>query len=56
MLLSRKQLAEVIGVSLRTIDRYRDMGMPSIRLVTGTIRFDKEEVFKWIKENYKEGK
>ena len=56
MLLSRKQLAEVIGVSLRTIDRYRDMGMPFIRLVTGTIRFDKGEVLAWIREKNKEGK
>lgn len=45
MLLSRKQLAEVIGVSVRTIDRYRTMGMPYIKLVTGTIKFDKQDVF-----------
>lgn len=48
MLLSRKQLAEVIGVSVRTIDRYRTMGMPFIKLITGTIKFDKQDVFLWL--------
>lgn len=48
MLLSRKQLAEVIGVSVRTIDRYRTIGMPYIKLVTGTIKFDKQDVFLWL--------
>ena len=48
-MLTRKQLAEYMQVSERTIDRYREQGMPFHKLPTGSIRFKLEEVEKWMK-------
>ncbi len=47
-MLSKKQLAELLNVTERTIDRYRVKGMPCTILPTGTVRFDLEKVNKWI--------
>jgi len=49
MLISRKDLAKLLQVAVRTIDRYRELGMPSIILPTGTVRFETDEVLKWLK-------
>lgn len=50
-LLSRKELAEQLHVSERTIDRLRKEGLPWYDL--GKILFDKDEVIEWIKNNRK---
>jgi excisionase family DNA binding protein len=50
-LLSRKELAEQLHVSERTIDRLRKDGLPWYDL--GKILFDKDEVIEWIKNNRK---
>lgn len=47
---TRKQIADYLNVSERTIDRYRDMGMPHYKLPTGSIRFKLDEVEEWLKE------
>lgn len=49
-MISRKELAEYLSVSKRTIDRAIENGMPCYRLSTGTIRFELEEVKQWMKE------
>lgn len=50
-LLTRKQLAEKLGVSAITIHRWKiDKGLPYIFLATKTIRYDWEQVQEWIKQ------
>ena len=44
-MISRKQFANLLGVSVRTLDRYRKKEMfPAEHILpSGTIRFDKKE-------------
>jgi len=49
-MLSRKELANILKVSTRTIDRYRDQGMPYYRCNwRGLIGFELEEVKAWLR-------
>jgi len=48
-MLTRKELAEKLNMSERTIDRHRKNGMPFIK-IGKSIRFEYVEVLKWIKE------
>lgn len=50
-MLTKKELAKLLNVTERTIDRYREKGMPFIKLPTGTIRFELEKVNKWMEGN-----
>ncbi len=47
-MLTRKGLAEHFKVTERTIDRYRKAGMPYVVTITGLVRFDLDEVTKWL--------
>lgn len=52
-LVGRKELAEKFGVTLRTLDRWRnDKKMPFIK-IGGTYKFDLEQIEKWIQNNSK---
>lgn len=44
--LSKRQLAQVLGVSVRTIERYSQRGCPSSK-VKGQLRFSEQEVLRW---------
>lgn len=48
--LSIKQLQEELSICRQTIYRWMDKGLPVIR-IGGLVRFDAEEVKKWINEN-----
>lgn len=50
--LTKEELATYLKVTQRTIDRLRKEGMPFFKVGTN-IRFGKEEVLKWLKENGK---
>jgi predicted DNA-binding transcriptional regulator AlpA len=50
-LLSKKEMAESINISEKTLDRMRKEGLPWYDL--GKILFDKDEVIEWIKNNRK---
>ena len=54
-MLTKKQLAEELQVSLTTIDRMILRGMPIYKTSAdnGVIRFDFKEVKKWLKNNSK---
>lgn len=51
-ILTKQQLAELLQVTERTIDRLREEGMPFFK-VGKVIRFEREEVLKWLKDNDK---
>lgn len=54
-LLNNKEIAEFLGVSLATIYRLREKGLPVIK-IADSARYDVEEVMKWVREqNEKEG-
>lgn len=46
-MLTKKELAEILKVSVPTIDRYMKSGMPYMKLATGKVRFEIEEVKRW---------
>lgn len=48
-MLDKKGIAKEIKVSLITIERYMKKGMPYIKTPTGRVRFEIEEVKKWLK-------
>ena len=50
--LGKKEIAEFLGCSEKTIDRMRKEGLPSYNWA-GKVKFIKSEVFEWIKENKK---
>lgn len=52
--LTRSQLAEVLQVSTRTVDRWRRAGLPWHRPGggRGTVLFDLAEVQAWVKITY----
>ena len=49
-ILTRKQLAEFLQVTERTVDRMRKEGMPCFT-VASNIRFNKEKVIEWLEQN-----
>ncbi len=51
-MLTRKELAERMKVSERTIDRYVKLGMPCIKVV-GAVRFDLQKVTEWLEQQRK---
>ena len=59
-LLTPKQLSEWLQIKLSTIYKWTHVGyIPCIKLggkVTGSVRFDREEVERWIKRRSKRGR
>lgn len=49
-LITLEELSEYLKVSRTTIDRWRREGMPFEKVGRG-VRFDKQAVMEWIKEN-----
>lgn len=51
-LLTKEELCRWLKISRPTVDRWRKQGLPFIK--TGRlVRFDKNDVLKWLKENSK---
>ncbi len=48
-MLSKKEVAGLLNVTERSVDRYRKQGMPCVVLPTGTVRFDEAKVMEWLK-------
>lgn len=44
---TRKELASMMKVTERTIDLWREKGMPFIKTASGSVRFEKEKVVEW---------
>lgn len=51
-MLTKNELAELLNVSVPTIDRLLKDGLPRI-YIRRSVRFEYDEVVKWLKENRK---
>lgn len=51
-ILTKEDLAKLLKVTVRTIDRLRKEGLPFLK-VGNQIRFDKSDVINWLKKNGK---
>jgi excisionase family DNA binding protein len=54
-LVTRAQLAEILGVSEDTIDELRKQGMPSIRWGRRLVRFRASLAVAWFHQHFSEG-
>ena len=48
--LSTDQVAEALGVSRRTVDRWKAAGCPSMRIPPRLVRYSLAEVIAWLRE------
>lgn len=49
-LLTKAELAQRLRVTGRTIDRYREEGLPTIPLSSRALRFDWDKVLAWLSD------
>jgi excisionase family DNA binding protein len=49
-----KELCKKLNLSLSTLARYRESGMPFIKLTRTTVRYDLEAVMEWLEVRHKE--
>jgi hypothetical protein len=49
--MSPHELAELLGLSVWSVYRMIDQGMPAIRLLSGTIRLDPHTTAQWVREH-----
>lgn len=50
MFLKKKEVAERFGISISSVNNYMRQGMPYYRIGSKLVRFDLEDVEKWLKE------
>ena len=50
MLLTRLELAKILKVSLRTVDKLKAEGMPHLKITDSIIRFNLDEVLNWLRK------
>lgn len=48
----KRGIAEMLDVSVRSVDNFLAEGMPHFKLTARCIRFDVDEVRAWLKERY----
>lgn len=49
-ILTKKEVAEILKITERMVDKLRKEGLPSFKVGTN-VRFEKKEVLEWIKES-----
>jgi excisionase family DNA binding protein len=49
-MLTKKELSEVLKVSIPTVERYMAKGMPYLKMGNGSVRFEIEKVKEWAYE------
>ena len=53
MFLKKKEVAERYGISVSSVNNYMRQGMPYYKIGSKLVRFNPEDVEKWIKEKVK---
>jgi phage terminase Nu1 subunit (DNA packaging protein) len=51
-LVTRQELADIMRVSIATVDRLIAAGMPTIRFSPGTVRLDRHRAMMWAAERH----
>ena len=55
MILSQKEVAELLRVSVPTVLKYEEEGMPVVRIGEMSPRYDKDSVLEWFKAKQTKG-
>ena len=50
MFLKKKEVAERYGISVSSVNNYMSQGMPYYKIGSKLVRFNPEDVEKWLKE------
>ena len=50
MFLKKKEVAEHFGISVSSVNNYMRQGMPYYKIGSKLVRFNPEDVEKWLKE------
>ena len=50
MFLKKKEVAERFGISVSSVNNYMRQGMPYYKIGSKLVRFNQEDVEKWLKE------
>ena len=50
MFLKKKEVAERFGISVSSVNNYMRQGMPYYKIGSKLVRFNPEDVGKWLKE------
>ena len=50
MFLKKKEIAERYGISVSSVNNYMRQGMPYYKIGSKLVRFNPEDVEKWLKE------
>ena len=50
MFLKKKEVAERFGISVSSVNNYMRQGMPYYKIGSKMVRFNPEDVEKWLKE------
>ena len=50
MFLKKKEVAERFGISVSSVNNYMRQGMPYYKIGSKLVRFNPEDVEKWLKE------
>ena len=50
MFLKKKEVAERLGISVSSVNNYMRQGMPYYKIGSKLVRFNPEDVEKWLKE------
>ena len=53
-LISTKELSEILGVHIQTIYNWVKEGMPRMKMGYNLVRYDLDEVMKWIENRIEE--
>lgn len=56
MFLKKKEVAERFGISVSSVNNYMRQGMPYYKIGSKLVRFNPEDVEKWLKERVLDGR
>lgn len=55
MLLTEKEILQILKISRTTLSKLRKNGLPFIRITDKAIRYCKDDVLEWVNKKHKKG-